>query len=164
MWYYKCVFAHVSSPRVFYRCVCLCLSLSVSVGLCLSLSVSVCFSLALCFRVFLCVSVCFCVFMCVSVCHIHIVCMQYCARCMFFGIHMDAHALQRPKSFQRIMHHCIMARGFQPKDRLANWAQCHRPWHRQRDWFATYAILPVSCPCQGNGRLVDGTEVSTRGH
>ena len=76
--------AHLSASSVFYKCVCLCLSLSVSVLLCLSLSDSVCLCLSLSVFVFLCVSACFCVFLCVNLCHIHIVRMQCCARCMFF--------------------------------------------------------------------------------
>ena len=153
--------AHVSASSVFYRCVCLCLSLSVFV--------------------FLCVSVCFCVFLCVSVCqslpythctyamlctmhvfsafiwpfhciHIavtkaHVACRRpksFVRRCTSETILTSADAAcRRPVSFQRIMHHCIMAPGFQPKERLANRPQGQRHWDRQRNWFATYAILAV---------------------
>ena len=81
-----------------------CVDVSVSVCLCLPLSVSVWLCVSVYFCVSLGVTVCFCVFLCVSVCHIHIVRMQCCARCMFFGIHMDGDAHQRPKSSVRIKH------------------------------------------------------------
>ena len=56
----------------------------------------------------------------------------------------SAHAAcRRPVSFLRMMHHCIMAPGFQPKERLANRPQGQRHWDRQRNWFATYATLAV---------------------
>ena len=74
------------------------------------------------------------------------------ARCMFFGIHiaLSLHPQCRCRfyvsttvSFLRMMHHCIMAPGFQPKERPANRGsgQSHRDW--QRNWFASYAILAV---------------------
>ena len=108
--------AHVSASSVFYRCVCLCLSLSVSVCLCSSLSVSVCLCLSLSVFVFLCVSVCFCVFLCVSVCeslpytyctHAKMCTMHvfWAFRWPFHCIHIavtKAHAAcRRPKSFVR---------------------------------------------------------------
>ena len=71
-------------------------------------------------------------------------------------LYADA-AYRRPVSFLRMMHHCIMTPEFQPEERLANRPQGRRHWDWQRNWFATYAILVVYCPSQGNGRLVDGT-------
>ena len=60
------------SVKCVYVCVCLCVSLCVSVCLCVSLCVSVCLCVSLCVSVCLCVSlcvsVCLCVSLCVSVC------------------------------------------------------------------------------------------------
>ena len=98
---------------------------------------------------------------CMNLYHIHIVRMQCFARCMFFRhsygpfIASTADPLQRrflasadaacrrPLSFLRMMHHCIMAPGFQPKERPANRPQGRRHWDWQRNWFARYAILAV---------------------
>ena len=78
-------------------------------------------------------------------CMYAVVCtMQSFARCTSETILSSADgACRRPVSFLRMMHHCIMAPGFQPKERHANRPQGRRHWDWQRDWFASYAILAV---------------------
>ena len=142
----------------------MCLSLSVSVLLCLSLSVSVCLCVSVCFCVsisaiyilYVCNAVhdaCFSAFIwpfhCIhiAVTKAHAACRRpksFVRRCTSETILTSADAAcRRPVSFLRMMHHCIMAPGFQPKERLANRPQGRRHWDWQRNWFATYAILAV---------------------
>ena len=134
-----------------------CLVWSLFVSVCLCVSVCFCVSISAIYILYVCNAVhdaCFSAFIwpfhCIhiAVTKAHAACRRpksFVRRCTSETILTSAYAArQRPVSFLRMMHHCIMAPGFQPKAHAA----CRRPKSLVRRCTSEAILTSADAACR----------------